>query len=124
MRGIVEGLPECMEDTGRRVRGAAVRALGSLSTPDKARPALPKLKAIAKGDANWRVRKAAERSIKAIESGEPAQVQLADLRKDLKEAIDKNEGLKDRVEKLESQLSARQPNGEEPDESSGGTEAD
>lgn len=116
MGEIVEALTECLEDTGRRVRGAAIRALGSLSDPDKARPALPKLKTIAKSDANWRVRKSAERSIKTIESGEPAQVQLADLRKDLKEAMKKGEGLSDRVEKLEAQLSARQPDGEEPDE--------
>lgn len=112
---IVQALTECLNDSGRRVRGAAIRALGGLSVPDKARPALAKLKTIAKNDANWRVRKSVERAIKTIESGEPAQVQLADLREDLKEAIKKNEGLADRVEKLESQLSTRQRDGEDSD---------
>ncbi|MCZ6652467.1 MAG: hypothetical protein O7D91_05500, partial [Planctomycetota bacterium] len=49
-----------------------------------------------------RVRRAAERTVKTIQKGKPAQVQVADLRDDLKEALEANEDLAERLEKLES----------------------
>ena len=43
-------------------------------------------------------------TIKTIQEGKPAQVQVAELREDLKEALEANEDLAERLEKLESIL--------------------
>ncbi len=102
MRHIVDTLAATLGDTGRRVRSAAARALGSISEPALARTALPALEAIAANDSASYVRRAAERTIKTIQEGKPAQVQLTDLRDDLKEALEANEDLAERLEKLES----------------------
>ncbi|MCZ6653131.1 MAG: M1 family aminopeptidase [Planctomycetota bacterium] len=99
---IVDTLAAALGDTGRRVRGAAARALGSISEPALARTALPTLEAIAANDPAGRVRRAAERTIKTIQEGKPPQVQMAELRDDLKEALEANEDLAERLEKLES----------------------
>jgi len=99
---IVDTLAAALGDTGRRVRGAAARALGAISEPALARTALPTLEAIAANDPASRVRRAAESTIKTIQEGKPAQVQVADLRDDLKEALEANEDLAERLEKLES----------------------
>ncbi len=99
---IVDTLAAALGDTGRRVRGAAARALGSISEPALARTALPTLEAIAANDPERRVRRAAEKTIKTIQEGKPAQVQVAELRDDLKEALEANEDLAERLEKLES----------------------
>ncbi len=99
---IVDTLAAALGDTGRRVRGAAAGALGSISEPALARSTLPALEAIAANDPESRVRRAAENTIKTIQEGKPAQVQMADLRDDLKEALEANEDLAERLEKLES----------------------
>ena len=59
---------------------------------------------MAANDGNRRVRRAAERTIEAIEKGEPAQVQLAELRDELKKVTDKSKDLADRLEKLEGKM--------------------
>ncbi len=104
MLEIVDTLSAALSDSGMRVRSAAVRALGSLSEPAMAKSTLSVLEALAANDPERRVRRAAERTIEAIEAGKPAQVQLAELREDLEEALQENEDLADRVEKLEGQL--------------------
>ena len=68
---------------------------------DGTRSALPALEAMAANDPERRVRRTAESTIKAIQEGQPAQVQLAELRKDFKEALEENEELAERVAKLE-----------------------
>jgi aminopeptidase N len=98
---IVAALQEALRDTGRRVRGAAIDALGRLGEPARAREAVPALRAIAANDAEFRLRQSAKRSIEAIEKGEPAQVQVDELRKELRELADRNEELAARLEKLE-----------------------
>ncbi len=80
----------------------AAGTLGSISEPARARPVLAKLESMAANDGHRRVRSAAERTIEAIEKGEPAQVQLAELRDELKEMTEKSKDLADRLEKLES----------------------
>jgi HEAT repeat protein len=102
MRNIVDTLAAALGDTGMRVRWSAVSALGSISEPALARTALPALEAIAANDSASRVRRTAESTIKKIEEGKPAQVQVAELRDDLKEALDANADLAERLEKLES----------------------
>jgi aminopeptidase N len=104
---IVTALAECLEDSGSRVRGAALQALGDLADPAKARSTLPALRALAANEPEFRLRDAAERTIKTIESGKPADVQFADLRKELKEARDVNEELTERVKKLEAMIQAK-----------------
>lgn len=114
MQMIVASLEECLSDTGRRVRSAASRALGALSEPAMAKPALPALRALAANDASEWVRRTAEKSIEAIESGKPAQIQLAELREDLKSAQEQYDELIERFEKLESRVSDS-PQGTESD---------
>lgn len=104
MREIVDTLTAALSDSGMRVRRAAASALGSLSEPGLAKSALPALQAIAANDGEGRVRRAAEKSVKTIEAGKPAQIQFAELREDLKEALEQNKDLTDRLEKLEQSL--------------------
>ncbi len=72
-----------------------------------ARSALPALEAMAANDPERRVRSTAERTVKTIQEGKPAQVQVAELRKDFKEALEENKDITERLEKLESLLKER-----------------
>ncbi len=101
---IVAALTEALDDTGYRVRMTAAGTLGSISEPARARPVLAKLESMAANDGHRRVRSAAERTIEAIEKGEPAQVQLAELRDELKEVTEKSKDFADRLEKLEGKM--------------------
>ncbi len=103
---IVEALTAALNDTGRFTRASAIRALGGLDRPALAKAALSKLESLLASEGNERTTKALESAIKSIRSGEPAQVQLADLRDELKETHKHNEELIDRIEKLEARLSA------------------
>lgn len=102
IRDIVDTLTDALADSGARVRGAAVRALADLSDPGRARSALAALESIKANDSSDRVRRSAKSSIETIEKGEPAQVQLAELRDDLQSITEENKELADRLEKLES----------------------
>lgn len=104
MQMIVDALTQCLDDTGKRIRRTAVFALGSLSDPSKARPALPALRSLLANNSDERSEPRIKKTIKAIESGEPAQAQLADLRSQLEDAESKNNELADRVSKLEALL--------------------
>ncbi len=113
---IVEALTAALNDSGYRVRWAAASALGSLSEPARARSALGTLRALAANDPRERVRRAAERTIEAIEKGEPAQVGLDEVRDELKEIVEKNEELTDRLDRLEVREPATQPEPESEEE--------
>ncbi len=113
MRLIVDSISQCLDDTGKRVRRTAVSALGSLSDPSKAKQALPALRSLMANRSDERSKPRIERTIKAIESGEPAQVQLAEMRKDLENAQSENDDLSDRISKLEALL-LRDSNHEKP----------
>lgn len=104
MRLIVDSISQCLDDTGTRVRRTAVFALGSLADPSKAKHALPALRSLLANNSDERSKPRIEKTIKAIESGEPAQVQLADLRTELEDAQEKNDELSDRISKLEALL--------------------
>ena len=103
-RRIVEVLTANLDDTGSRVRMSAVQALGSLGEPGRARSAIPALEAITANDDSYRVRRMAERTIKAIRKGEPAKLELDELRDELKTVSESNKKLTDRLEKLEALL--------------------
>ena len=49
------------------------------------------------------MRRGAESTITAINAGKPAQVQLADFRRELREALEENKELGERLERLESE---------------------
>jgi aminopeptidase N len=102
--GIVDVLTASLTDTGTRVRGAAVSALGSISEPALAKSALAALEALAANDSERRIQRSAERTIKAIQEGKPAQIQMAELRDDLKDALEKNDDFAERLDKLEGLL--------------------
>ncbi len=99
---VVQTLSAQLDDSGERVRSAAAGAFADLAEPAQARPALPRLRAIAANDPIYRLRESAQASIAAIEKGETAKVQLDDVKKELKELAEQNEELTDRLEKLES----------------------
>ena len=101
---IVEVLTANLDDTGNRVRMSAVQALGNLGEPGRARSAIPALEAITANDDSYRVRRMAERTIKTIRKGEPATLQLDELRDELKTVSESNKKLTDRLEKLEALL--------------------
>jgi aminopeptidase N len=103
---IVEALQTCLADTGTWTRSSAARALGSIREPSLARRAVPALEALAANDPKEWVRKAAKQSVESIRSGQPPQVQLAELRAELEEALEQNKGLAERLAKLERERSA------------------
>ncbi len=65
------------------------------------------------------MRTSAERTIKAIEKGEPAPIQLDDIRDDLKALLEENKDLIERLQKLEGRLETEE--GEETGDSHAGT---
>lgn len=101
---IIDTIRVSLDDTGSRTRSSAVSALGQIIEPGLARETIPTLEAIAANDSNRRLRKSALETIQAIQSGKPAQVQLADLRTELREAVDQNKALSERLAKLEREL--------------------
>ena len=103
-RLIVDTLTECLSDSGSRVRRTAVFALGGLQDPSKAKSALPALRSLMANNSDERSKPRIEKVIKAIQSGEPAQLQLADLRSDLEDTQERNDELSDRIQKLEAML--------------------
>ena len=114
-RLIVDTLMECLADTGSRVRRAAVFALGNMQDPSKAKAALPALRSLMANNSDERSKPRIEKTIKAIESGEPAQIQLADLRSDLEDAQERNDELSDRIEKIEAMLTKNSKEGDSED---------
>ena len=102
MQSLVSGLVEGLDDSSPRIRGAAARALGALPEPGRARSALTALQAVAANDGEDRVRRAAKKTVEAIEADKPAQTQVSDLRKELDETKEKNKSLLERIEKLEA----------------------
>ena len=96
---IVDAISASAEAEHRWVKGTAIGALRDLGAA--AKPALSVLRAIESNDPQPRVRKAAKEAIEKIRAGEPAPVQLADLREELDALRKENESLKGRLEKLE-----------------------
>jgi len=82
-----------------RVRTAAIGALRDLG--DVAQPAVGMLSVVADQDPEGRVRTAARHAVDKIRTGTPPQVELGQLRKDLKELKDKNKKLEQRLDAIE-----------------------
>ncbi len=100
MQKVQEALEACLDDSGSRVRMAAVTAMGSFTSADKAM--IKQIEEIAKDDENSRVRRVAERSLKALRKEQPMPDQLAELREELAETKERNEDLSERLSKLEA----------------------
>jgi hypothetical protein len=62
---------------------------------------IPALEALAANDPDRWVREAAMGAVESIRSGKPPQVQLAEIRAELKEALEQSKGLAERLAKLE-----------------------
>ena len=95
---IVDTLTEAFDDTSSRMRASAIGTLASLPEPARARTALTKLETIAANDDSYYVRRAAERAVEAIKKGEPAKLQLTELRDEVKTLTEENKNLTDRLE--------------------------
>lgn len=80
----------------RRAAADALRDLGSTGTP-----ALDVLDALARHDANLRVRTAARSAAEAIRSGDTSEGQVRDLRKELEELREQNRELTERLDRIE-----------------------
>jgi aminopeptidase N len=104
---VIETLSETLDDTGRWVRSAAVSSLGNLGEPARARSAIGKLRTVAANDDSDRLRTRAERTIEAIQKGTPANAQVDDLRAEVKELLEENKHLSERLEKLEGRLNGQ-----------------
>ena len=115
---IVDTLIEAFDDTSSRMRARAIGTLASLPEPARARGALTKLEAIAANDGTYWVRRAAERAVEAIKKGEPAKLQLTELRDEVKNLTEENKELTDRLEKLETRLNGEDPPAESESEES------
>jgi aminopeptidase N len=98
--GVIKTLTGGLDSSARRVRGSAISALGSLGR--RASAALPELRRIAASDAGERAVRAANSAIESITKDTPGTQQLADLGKRVQELAKENEGLKDRLGKLEA----------------------
>lgn len=98
--GVIKTLVGGLDSSARRVRGSAISALGALGR--RASSALPELRRIAASDAGERTIRAANTAIESITKDTPGTQQLADLGKKVQELAKENEGLKDRLSKLEA----------------------
>ncbi len=101
-RTVVVTLETALTDSDRSVRRAAARALAELADLSTARSALPRLDAMAANDADRRARGAARRAAEFIRKGQPAPVQLDDLREQIDELKDQKDELIERIERLEA----------------------
>jgi aminopeptidase N len=120
---IIDVLRSNLDDTGSRVRGAAVSALGSIAEPRRARPAVSQLEFIAAHDKSRRTRRSAQRTLEAIAAGRPAKLQVDDLRGDVKAIQESEKDINERIDRLE-ELIKRQSSTPLPQDSEKGTKSE
>jgi len=97
---IVATLLESTVDEQPRMLRTVIGVLGGLG--QAAKPALPKLNAIAANNAESRLRKAAKDAVEKITAAAPDKVELKDVRDELAKLKDENKDLRKRLEKLEA----------------------
>lgn len=97
---VVELLSGYLVGEGMHVRRAAAQSLGAMSRI--AEPALEELDAVARHDADQRVRSAAESAAKAIRSGDGDNKEVQRLRDELDNLRERNDELEGRLLKLEA----------------------
>jgi aminopeptidase N len=97
---IVDTIVAQLSRENARVKRSAIEALRAMGSASQT--ALPALRALSANDPSERIRRAAKEAAEKIAAGEPAPVQMADLRSELDKLRDENRGLRDRLEKLEA----------------------
>ncbi|MFQ5461784.1 MAG: M1 family aminopeptidase [Phycisphaerae bacterium] len=101
----VDSIAGYAKGADRYLKGATISALQEMG--DAARPALPVLRAIAANDPDGRARERAEKAVKKIVAGEPAHVQIDELREELDKLREDNDRLQEQLEKLQASREAR-----------------
>ncbi|MEK6674106.1 MAG: M1 family aminopeptidase [Planctomycetota bacterium] len=96
---IVDAIGDSMPGEHRRVQRAGIEALRKFG--DRARPALPVIRALAANDPDHRVRQAAKTAAEKIAADAPEQVQVKELREELAKVRDEGKDLRKRLEKFE-----------------------
>jgi aminopeptidase N len=96
---VVTAVAAALENEGRRVRSAAVRALRELG--QSAAVSLPALEAIARHDPDGRVQELAKAAVEAVHANTPAPVELTRLREELDRVRKANEALQERLDRFE-----------------------
>jgi len=96
---VIETLVGYLQTERPRIQQSAAAALRDLGTMSA--PSLDVLDALARHDAELRVRNAAESAAKAIRDGGTSNQQVRDLRKQLEALEKQNQELKDRIDRIE-----------------------
>jgi len=96
----VDSIAACATGDTRYLKRTAIGALRDMG--ESSRPVLPVLRAIAANDPSDRAREAADKAIEKILSGQPAQVQVEELRKELDKLREDNERMQDQLEKVKA----------------------
>ena len=96
----VDAIAASATGDSRYLKRTAITALRDMG--ESSRPALPVLRAIVANDPNGRARKVAQSAIDKIIAGEPARVQLDELRDELDKLRENNERLEDEIEKVKA----------------------
>jgi aminopeptidase N len=96
---IVKAVAACLENETSPVRRAAANALRDLGR--SASLSLPALEALARHDADGRVRDFSQKAIEAIRSNSPVPVELTRLREELDRLKKANDSLQERVKQFE-----------------------
>jgi aminopeptidase N len=102
---VVDALTEGLDSENRWIQGTAIRGIKQLG--EDAKPALPKLRTLAAHSPERRIQNAAKEAVEKITSAAPAEVQVDDLRAELKSLQASNGELADRIQKLESMLDVK-----------------
>lgn len=96
---MVKAVAACLENETPPVRRAAATALRDFGR--SAAPSLPALEALARHDADGRVRDFAQKAIEQIRSNAPVPVELTRLREELDRLKKSNDALQERVKQFE-----------------------
>jgi len=100
----VDAIAACAQTDSRWMKRSAIGALRDMGASSRA--ALPVLEAIAAHDPSDRAREAAEKAVEKIKSGQPAQVQVDDLRKELDKLKKDNKRMQEELDKVKAKREA------------------